>query len=129
MSSNETVSAALVGLFCVWFGATSSIASAQTSSPNQTEAESTGNLQEVIVTAQKRSENVQDVPISIVAPVEGPSGQCGRDEPRAVEHPGISVQSVGSSQSLGCLVAYGNPPPIVWDHPELASLEASVNNA
>ncbi len=67
MSSNKGLSAALIGILCVGVGAISSTASAQTSASTQGEAKSTGGLQEVIVTAQKRSENIQNVPISIVA--------------------------------------------------------------
>jgi outer membrane receptor protein involved in Fe transport len=67
MISNERVTASLIASTFLGFGAFSCVATAQTSAATQSDAESTGSVQEVIVSAQKRSENAQDVPISIVA--------------------------------------------------------------
>ena len=52
---------------CVLAGTSGSVAGAATPSSDSSNGTGTDTLQEVVVTAQRRAENIQDVPISIQA--------------------------------------------------------------
>jgi outer membrane receptor protein involved in Fe transport len=75
---------------------------ADTAPADTGDAPDSGSLQEVVVTAQKRSENLKDIPISISA-ISGYDLQAKQianydDIARAV--PGVSFNSIGASEGL-----------------------------
>jgi iron complex outermembrane receptor protein len=63
-----------------------------------TPADASTGIDEIVVTAQKRSENVQDVPISIVALTGAALQKSGVTTIDSLQHfaPGLSISSVGS---------------------------------
>lgn len=65
------------------------------------QAESTRVIEEVLVTARKQSETLQDVPFSIAAMTEGKLQQSGATdiESMAANVAGISIQNLGPGQS------------------------------
>ncbi|HEX4506392.1 MAG TPA: TonB-dependent receptor [Alphaproteobacteria bacterium] len=95
-----------VSTIALMFAVSGTAACAQTAPPN---AAADAGLQEVVVTAQKRSENLKNIPISISA-ISGYDLQAKQianydDIARAV--PGVSFNSIGASEGLDNITIRG----------------------
>lgn len=79
----------------------SGIVYAQQQPPQQSALESAGGLQEVVVTAQKRSEDAQAVPVSLSVLTGSDLVEQGMQDVSDIAHfiPGVSVQRTGPAEN------------------------------
>ena len=95
-----------VSTIALMFAVSGNAARAQTAPPDA--AADTG-LQEVVVTAQKRSENLKDIPISIsaISTYDLQAKQIANFQDIARAVPGVSFNSIGASEGLDNITIRG----------------------
>src|SRR5690349_5057766 len=91
-----------MGYRAVWFAAVSAVALAATAPALAADAEGSATIEEVVVTAQKRAENIQDVPLSIMAVSEKAMEARGIDDVKGVERvvPNLRVDSIAQQSGV-----------------------------
>ncbi|MET0166451.1 MAG: TonB-dependent receptor plug domain-containing protein, partial [Vicinamibacterales bacterium] len=118
--SVPTTTIRLAVLNCLLGAATAAVAQAPPPPPVQAEVEQ-GGLEEIIVTANKRSENMQDVPIAITALTADEAGKIGvvNGQTLAQVIPGLQLnrQTNGSTPFLR---GVGNPSTQAGTEPAVA---------
>src|SRR5262245_702059 len=87
-----------------WLLAAVSLAALAAAAPAaaQDGAGDAGTIEEVVVTAQKRAENIQDVPLSIMAVSEKAMEAKGVDDVRGLERvvPNLSISTIAQASGV-----------------------------
>ena len=85
ITSSILLGIATLGSDLVWAQAATSVSTGNTATPPADSASSSGALQEIIVTAQKRAEKLNDVPLSITAATGEQLQELGITNPASLE--------------------------------------------